>query len=142
MNRPIQFLFSTFPVLILTACASPRGGVGTAQMDALAGVSFLSRDYRLPESDIPATQHDDSGVLSVIRGLQRRANQQDLIFDGSKAGEGVVVVGKQGNHDQMLLILHVYRTPDGGFAWRDLHSWNGADMRAGMKMRDRFFSDF
>jgi hypothetical protein len=94
--------------------------------------------YQLPAQSIAATSHPDPAVQQVIVRMSQIAQSQGLVFDGSRANEGIVIVGKQGSGYPILLAVSVYNTPR-GVATQDTSRSNGLDYREGMKMKERFF---
>ena len=71
--------------------------------------------------------------------MLRIAAGQGLIFDGSRAAEGSVIVGRMGSTDQMLLAIAVYPKA-GRIAMQDVYKWKASDMSEGYRMRQRFLN--
>ena len=130
-------------LLLLSGCSilqpMPSGRSAqapTADQTRLAGAL---RNYRLPDRSIPPTPHPDPAVDAAIRSMFTVAENQQLIFDGSRAAEGDVIVGRMGHTDRMLLGLNVYPL-SGQVAFRDVTDWKLADMSEGTRMRQRFLN--
>jgi hypothetical protein len=100
----------------------------------------FSQGYALPEHNVVPTEHADSEIAAISSAMQGIAKRQGLVYDGHKAHEGFVAVGKEGSNGQLILILKLYRASNGRIAFQDTHLWNGADMSQGMKMRSTFLS--
>ena len=69
--------------------------------------------------------------------MQRIAADEGLIFDGSRAADGTVIVGRRGSADQMVLAIAVYPKA-GRIAMQDVYNWKASDMSEGFRMRQRF----
>ncbi len=147
---------TTLPCLLLaaflTACARPepvveQQTVGEEPIPALppdaraappltdarsASLALLTlvRHYDLPPRSVEPTPHRDAPVNSVIRQLQRIADEQGLIFDGRHAAQGLVVIGRPGIADDILLALAVYHGR-GRLGIQHLPDWAEADTDAG-----------
>ena len=97
------------------------------------------RDYRLPSHSLPPTRNADPQVEAAIRSMQTKAEEQGLVFDGSRASEGTVIAGRMGSTDQMLVAVAVYSV-SGRVAIQDVHQWKASDMSEGARMRERYLS--
>lgn len=97
------------------------------------------RDYRLPAQSVSPTRNADPQVDAAIQSMRKNAEEQGLIFDGARASEGTVIVGRMGSADQMLVAISVYSV-SGRVAIQDVHQWKAADMSEGARMRERYLS--
>jgi hypothetical protein len=131
-------------LILLTGCSildPVPGGRTTGAGPTPAQVRLMGslRDYRLPTRSIPPSQHSDPTVDAAIKSIFSVAESQKLIFDGSRATEGDVIVGRFGATDQMLVGLNLYSS-SGRVAFTDVHQWKASDMSEGTRMRQRFLS--
>ena len=127
--------------LSMYGCSSQYGATGVTgltpeQMSLLA----FSQGYALPEHNVAPTAHTDREIATITSAMQGIAKTQGLVYDGHKATEGFVAVGKDGANGQMILILKLYRASNRRIAFQDTHLWNGADLYQGMTMRSKFLS--
>ena len=95
--------------------------------------------YQLPSASVAPTMNPDPDVQQAIMRMSQIAPSQGLIFDGTRANEGIIIVGKPGSAGPILLALSVYKT-QGRVATQDCSFAKGTDFREGMKMKDQFFS--
>ncbi len=100
-------------------------------------LSGMIRTYRLPSQSIPPSTNNDPQVDAAIHSMQRIAADEGLIFDGSRAADGTVIVGRMGSTGQMVLAMAVY-PKTGRIAMQDVYQWKATDMSEGFKMRERF----
>jgi hypothetical protein len=127
------------PVIMLLAGCSilepmPDSGQPSPVQLSLSG---LLQGYRLPAQSIPSSTNSDPQVDAAIHSMQRIATDEGLIFDGSRAADGTVIVGRTGSTDQMVLAIAVY-PKDGRVAMQDAYNWKASDMSEGFRMRQRF----
>jgi len=130
-------------LLLLIGCSiiEPMPGGRSAAPPTAAQMrlaSVLSK-YRLPDRSIPPSPHPDPVVDAAIRSIFAIAENQKLIFDGSRAAEGDVIVGRMGATDQMLVGLNVYPL-FGRVAYRDVTKWKATDMSEGTRMQRQFLN--
>ena len=94
-------------------------------------------NYQLPKQSILAQTNPDPQIDKVIQRMQQAAANQKLTFDGSLVADGIVIVGKQGQSAQMVLVISVY-TKDNRIAIHDVYNFNGLDFDEGTQMRTEF----
>lgn len=134
-------IFFVIPIMFLLGGCSllepmPKGSQPSQIQMSLSG---MLQSYRLPPESIPPFTHNDLQVNAAIQSMQKVASAQSLIFDGSRAAEGTVVVGRMGGNDQMVLAIAVY-SQAGRVAMQDVHDWKTADNSQGFQMRERFLN--
>ena len=127
------------PVVLLLAGCSLLRPMPEARQPSPVQIS-LSRtlySYHMPAQSIPPAANRDPQVDAAIHSMQRIATAQGMIFDGSRAGEGTVFVGREGSAGQMVLAIAVF--PEAGrVAMQDVYQWRASDMSAGFHMRKKF----
>ncbi|MBI5773083.1 MAG: hypothetical protein HZA89_04980 [Verrucomicrobia bacterium] len=142
-NTHMRILTFSFLLFLVGGCSiiDPTLGGRSAEKPTEAQMRLAGtlNNYRLPEQSIPPTQHPDSAVDAAINAMSRIAQQQHLIFDGSRATEGYVIVGRMGSTAQMLLGLNVYPVA-GRVGFRDVTNWKMSDISEGKQMRQRFLN--
>jgi len=130
-------------LLLLSGCSiiepTPGGRSDNAPTAGQMRLATALRSYRLPDRSIPPTRHPEPMVDAAIKSMFTIAEHQKLIFDGSRAEEGDVIVGRMGTADQMLVGLNVYRLW-GKVAYRDVTNWKLADMSEATRMQRQFLS--
>jgi len=143
MNIFLRIITIIVFCLIVSGCSSTNQNSNFSNRLTPEQLSLLkvSRDYILPKRTIPSVGHNDPQINSAMFAMQKLALQQGLIFDGAKSSEGFVVVGKEGKNGQMVLILLIYKAPNGMVAFQDTHRWKAVDMSSGLRMRDRFLNE-
>jgi hypothetical protein len=100
-------------------------------------LASILQGYRLPSQSITPSTNPDPHVDAAIHSMQRIAASQGLIFDGSRAAEGTVIVGRMGSTDQMVVAIAVYPKA-GRVAMQDAYNWKASDMSEGTRMRGHF----
>ena len=147
----------TLPCLLLatalTACASPEPAVEVTVDDridpppATAAISppltdassaslallTLVRNYELPPRSVDATPHRDAPVDNIIRQIQDFADAHGIIFDGRRAAQGLIVLGRPGDVDDVLIALAIYHSP-ARLGIQQLPTWAPADDDRGQAM--------
>ena len=116
-----------------SAAAAPSGDEQGKLMTVLQG-------YQLPAQSIAPTVNPDQDVQRAIVRMSQIAQSQGLVFDGSRARDGIVVVGKQGSSGPILLALSIYKK-QGRVAMQDTSFAKGMDFREGMQMKERFLNE-
>ena len=139
----VAFVCLAFSLTSLSGCESTGPSAGAASSatspDQHGKLMAVLQGYQLPTQSVAPTANPDPDVQQVIVRMGEVARSQGLVFDGSRANQGIVVVGKQGTGGPILLALSVYKT-QGRVATQDTSASNGLDFSEGMKMKDRFFS--
>ena len=116
---------------------TPGGRSANAPTAEQWRLASLLRTYRLSEQSIPPTPHPNPVVDAAIKSMFSVAEKQKLVFDGSRASDGNVIVGRRGATDQMLVGLNVYPVAD-KVAYRDVTNWKLADVSEGTSMQRQF----
>ena len=111
------------------AAAPPLADAASASLALLT----LVRNYELPPRSVDPTPHRDDPVASIIRQLHEFADDHGLIFDGRRAAQGLVVIGRAGQIDDVIVGLAVYRGR-GRLGIQQLPQWAPADDDAGQAM--------
>jgi hypothetical protein len=136
----MKILFLVPVVILIGGCSMlepmRRGGQPTPVQMSLSGVL---QSYRLPPQSIPPAINSDPQVDAAIHAMQTIAAGQGLIFDGSRAAQGTVIVGRMASTDQMVLAIAVYAKA-GRIAMQDAYKWKASDMSEGFRMRQRFLN--
>ena len=135
----MRTLFIIPLVMLLAGCSilepmPPSAGEPTPVQMSLAS---LLQSYRLPSQSIPPSTNPDPQADAAIHSMQRIAAMQGLIFDGARAAEGTVIVGRMGSTDQMTVAIAVYPKA-GRVAMQDAYNWKVSDMSEGTRMRKHF----
>jgi len=118
------------------AGSTSAGGVTSEQVRLMT----VLRDYQLPAQSVPPARHADPQVDSVLQKMMAVANQQGLIFDGSRAAEGVIVVGRPGKSGKPMLVGVAVYPKSGRVAMQDTMMANALDNRDAERMKERYLS--
>jgi len=93
--------------------------------------------YALPSKSIAPPPNKDSQVDAAIHSMQNVAEDQGLVFDGSRATEGIVIVGRMGTAGTMILAVAVYAVGN-RVAMEDVSQEKAPDVSAAARMRKQF----
>ena len=93
--------------------------------------------YALPPRSIAPTPNKDSHVDAAIHSMQKVAEDQGLVFDGSRATQGIVIVGRMGSAGPMILAVAVYSVGN-RIAMEDVSREKAPDISAAARMRKQF----
>ena len=84
--------------------SSAGAGTGGGQMDQHVRLITAMRDYQLPAQPVPPARHADPQVDAFLQKMMAVAARQGLMFDGRRAAEGIVIVGRNGQSGKPILI--------------------------------------
>ncbi len=137
--RTIAVAVAGLLTLVCVGCATDRQRAGTAPPSQEGRLIAALSGYRLPPTSVPPTRNTDDNVNRAIAGMARVAASQGLTFDGGRANEGLVFVGRQGQGGPMVLALVVY-PKNGWVASQDEVYANGLDVPEAQRMRNGFMA--
>ena len=136
-------LFSTALVglaaILSSGCSLLYERVPTSRNpSAVQSTLFAALDhYTLPFTSIAPTPNRDPYVDASIHSMQKVAEAQGLVFDGSRATDGIVIVGRMGTVGPMILAVAVYAVGS-RVAMEDVLQEKAPDGAAAARMRRQF----
>ena len=108
-------------------------------MDQHVRLLTAMRDYQLPAQPVPPARHADPQVNSFLPKMMSVAAQQGLIFDGSRAAEGIVIVGRNGRESGKPILIGVSVFNKGGrVMMQDTTQSNGLDFKEAQRLKERY----
>ena len=123
--------------LLMAGCrAEPREDT-PAVYDRIPRLEALTGNYQLPPRSIPPAENSDPAIARAIEGAAVIAEKQGLTFDGSHAGEGVMIVGRAGRGGPILLAVMIYKAGE-RLVMQSHGECNGLDSEEGDRIRREF----
>ena len=135
--KKLHHLILPFGCLILSACSALQGPPSPDLFGKQIALSLLLKKHPLPNTSNKAALHADPEINLAVAHVREVTLSQGLIFDGSKATEGIVVIGRHSEGNSMLVGLQFYRVPDGRVAFTDVTHSSGNNFAEAMAMKSR-----
>jgi hypothetical protein len=150
-HNAVKVIVAAFLVLCVAGCgsspssespaaAASSGSGGGGVMEQHGRLIAVLRDYQLPAQSVPPpARHPDPQVDAFLPKMMSVAQQQGLVFDGTRAAsDGIVVVGRPGKSGKPILIAVAVYTKGGRVAMQDTTQSNGLDMREADQVKERY----
>lgn len=97
------------------------------------------RDYKLPSRSVPPAPSSEVEMELAFNKMAVIATDQKLIFDGTRASRGLIVVGKQGANGPMIVGVAI--VPKGGYvAMLDVPIYDERDTVEAEKMHEAYIT--
>lgn len=139
MKRRGLFLICALWAILLSCCSQGRR-FSTGPSERIISLSASMDAYELPSESRSQGTHNDPVIKRLLLEARVAAQEQELVFDGRRSSEGIVVVGRRHEAGTLMLALQFYRVPDGRYAFEHFTKSSASGMSAMSRLEKKFLS--